>query len=160
MVTTPTVGCTVRDTGANYPDYPRSLNRESFIRIELNTTSQHTLTMIQFITILVRTARRTTLLAIPLLSVATGTVTARPGGSYGGGMMGGGWGLFGGAMGLWGLLWMGLLLAIPLFLVYLLVTRHEQRSDDSLSVLRERYAQGDITDDEFERRQKRLEESE
>ncbi len=50
------------------------------------------------------------LLAVPLLVAATGTAAAHGGRSYGSGMMGGsGWGLFGGAMELWGLLWMELL---------------------------------------------------
>ncbi|ELZ28985.1 hypothetical protein C474_13824 [Halogeometricum pallidum JCM 14848] len=65
--------------------------------------------MTQLTTHLGRTARRLAIFAIPLLVAATGTAAAYGGGSYGGGMMGGsGWGLFGGAMGLWGLLWMGL----------------------------------------------------
>jgi len=68
-----------------------------------------------------RTARRLAILAVPLLVAATGTAAAHGGGSDGGGMMGGsGWGLFGGAMGLWGFFWMGLLIAVPLYLVYAL----------------------------------------
>ncbi|WP_251330627.1 hypothetical protein [Haloplanus pelagicus] len=62
------------------------------------------------------------MLAVLLLVAATGTAAAHGNGSYGGGgMMGGGWGLFGGAMGLWGLLWMGLTIAVPLYLVYSLL---------------------------------------
>ncbi len=74
-------------------------------------------------------------------------------------MMGGsGWGLFGGAMGLWGLLWMGLLIAVPLYIVYALLNRGSGGNDEqSLSVLRERYARGELSDDEFDRRRKQLE---
>ncbi|MFC6766661.1 SHOCT domain-containing protein [Natrinema soli] len=114
--------------------------------------------MTQFTTYLGRTARRLTLLAAPLLVAATGTAAAHGGGSYGGGMMGGGWGLFGGAMGLWGLLWMGLLIAVPLYLVYVLLNRGSGGNDEQpLSVLRERYARGELSDDEFDRRRKQLE---
>jgi len=105
-----------------------------------------------------RTARRLTVLAVPLLVAATGTAAAYGGGGYGGGMMGGGWGLFGGAMGLWGLLWVGLLIAVPLSLVYALLNRGSGgNSEQSLSVLRERYARGELSDDEFDRRRKQLE---
>ncbi|WP_332897333.1 SHOCT domain-containing protein [Haladaptatus sp. CMSO5] len=104
-----------------------------------------------------RTARRLGMLAVPLLVATTGTAAAM-GGSSGGGMMGGGWGVFGGTMGLWGLLWLGLLLAIPLSLVVMLGKRREAgRSEDPLSILRERYARGDLSDDEFERRRAQLE---
>lgn len=115
--------------------------------------------MIQLTTQLGRTARRLTILAIPLLVAATGTATAHSG-SYGGGMMGGGWGLFGGTMGLWGLLWMGLLLALPLYLVYAIVRRRDNGTDDRpLSVLRERYARGELSDEEFETRRHVLDRS-
>ncbi|MDS0474642.1 SHOCT domain-containing protein [Natrinema sp. 1APR25-10V2] len=114
--------------------------------------------MTQLTTHLGRTARRLTLLAAPLLVAATGTAAAHGGGSYGGGMMGGGWGLFGGTMGLWGLLWMGLLIAIPLYLVLALTRRGRDGTDEQpLSVLRERYASGELSDDEFERRREQLE---
>ncbi|WP_302080549.1 SHOCT domain-containing protein [Salinibaculum rarum] len=110
--------------------------------------------MTQFTTHIGRTARRLALLAVPLLVASTGTAAA-----HGGGMMGGsGWGLFGGAMGLWGLLWMGILLAVPLYIVYALLNRESGGSDEqSLSVLRERYARGELSDDEFDRRRKELE---
>jgi putative membrane protein len=105
-----------------------------------------------------RTARRLAILAVPLLVAATGTVAAHGGGSYGGGMMGGGWGLFGGAMGLWGLLWMGLLFAVPLYILYALLNRGSGENDEQpLSVLRERYARGELSDDEFDRRRTQLE---
>ena len=73
-------------------------------------------------------------------------------------MIGGGWGLFGGAVGLWGLLWMGLLIAVPLYLIYVLLNRESGGNDEQpLSVLRERYARGELSDDEFDRRRKQLE---
>ncbi|MFC6993760.1 SHOCT domain-containing protein [Haladaptatus sp. GCM10025707] len=112
--------------------------------------------MTQFTTTLGRTARRLAMLAVPLLVAATGTAAAM-GGSTGGSMMGGGWGLFGGAMSLWGLLWMGLLIAVPLYLVFALAGRDGDRPDERpLSVLRERYARGELSDDEFERRREQL----
>ncbi|KYH24138.1 hypothetical protein HAPAU_37810 [Halalkalicoccus paucihalophilus] len=113
--------------------------------------------MTQLTTHIGRTARRLTLLAIWLLVPMTGAAAAM-GGGYGGGMMGGGWGLFGGAMGLWGLLWMGLLLAIPLYLIFALATRTGAGNNERpLSTLRERYARGELSDDEFERRREQLE---
>ncbi|WP_148415535.1 SHOCT domain-containing protein [Haloferax sp. KTX1] len=116
-----------------------------------------------------RTARRLAVLAVPLLVAATDTAAAM-GGGYGGGMMGGGgmrggsWGLFGGGMGLWGLLWMGLLLAVPLYLVFAFGRRgrgtDSETDERPLSVLRTRYARGELSDDEFERRRERLKRSE
>jgi len=104
------------------------------------------------------TARQLPLTAIALLVAATGTAAAH-GGTTSGGMMGG-WGLFGGAMGLWGLLWMGLLVAVPLALGYALLGRESGDTDEQpLSVLRERYARGDLSDEEYERRRDRLERS-
>ncbi|WP_225336060.1 SHOCT domain-containing protein [Halomicrobium urmianum] len=114
--------------------------------------------MTQLTTHVGRTARRLAILAVPLLVAATGTAAAHGGGSYGGGMTGGGWGLFGGATGLWGLLWMGLLVAVSLYIVSALRDRGSGGSDEqSLSVLRERYARGELSDDEFDRRRNRLE---
>ncbi|MFC6873899.1 SHOCT domain-containing protein [Halobellus marinus] len=99
-------------------------------------------------------ARRTTALALPLLGVATGPVAAHTG--SGGGMMGG-WGLFGGTMGFVGLLWMGLFLGVPLFLVYAYLDRRsDDRDERPLVVLRERYARGELSDDEFEERREKL----
>ena len=115
--------------------------------------------MTQFTTHLGRTARRLPILSVPLLVAATGTAAAHSSGSYGGGMMGGSsWGLFGGAMGLWGLLWMGLLIAVPLYIGYALLNRGSGgNNEQSLSILRERYARGELSDDEFDRRRKQLE---
>ena len=64
-------------------------------------------------------------------------------------------GLFGGTMGLWGLLWMNRLIVIP---VYALLTGDpDGRENGPLSVLRERYARGELSDEEFEQRRTRLE---
>ncbi|QFU84401.1 SHOCT domain-containing protein [Natronorubrum aibiense] len=113
--------------------------------------------MTQLTTHIARTARRLAILSVPLLVAATGTAAAHGSGSYGGGMMGG-WGLFGGTMGLWGLLWMGALIAVPLYIVYALLNRGSGGNEEqSLSVLRERYARGELSDDEFDRRRKQLE---
>jgi putative membrane protein len=94
------------------------------------------------------------MLAIPLLVPATGTAAVHGGGDHDGGMLGGGWGLFGGGMGLW----MGLLIAVPLYLGDSLLNSNSGGNDArSLSVLRERYARGEPSDEEFERRRKQLE---
>lgn len=108
-----------------------------------------------------RTTRRIAMLVIPLLIGATGTAAAHNGGGQGSGMMGGGgWGLFGGGMALWGFLWMGLLIVVPLYIVYWLLDRmSEKNTTTPLSVLRESYARGELTDEEFEQRRKKLEES-
>ena len=114
----------------------------------------------QFAPHLGRTARRLVLLVVPLLVATTGTAAAYGAGSSGGGMMGGG-GLFGSGMGLWGLFWMGLLLAIPLYLLVALGRRREDGTRERpLSILRERYARGDLSEDEVERRRKQLERTE
>ncbi|QCC52434.1 SHOCT domain-containing protein [Halapricum salinum] len=109
-----------------------------------------------------RTARRTMITTVGLLATATGTAAAHGSGSYGGGgMMGGGGGLFGGAMGLWGLLWMGLLVAVPAYLLYTFVSRDRDRwADSPRAVLRERYARGELSDEEFDRRRERLDRAE
>ena len=114
--------------------------------------------MTQLTTHVGRTARRFTIFAVPLLVAATGTAAAM-GGGYGGGMMGGGWGgmgglgLFGGGMFLWPLLLVGLVL----LLVYR-TNREEQTSktDTALAELRERYARGELSDEEFETRRSSL----
>lgn len=106
-----------------------------------------------------RTVRRTTLLAIPLLVAATGAAAAHGGAGHHGGMSGGGgWGLFTGSMGLWWLLWLVILLGVPFLVVYGLREHEADGSDDgAASVLRERYARGELSDDEFEHRREQLE---
>lgn len=102
-----------------------------------------------------RTTRRLALLTTALFVAATGTATAHAGGGYSGGAMGGG--TMGGGTGLWGVLWMGILIALVLALAYWLLDRGSGDGDaDPRSVLRERYARGEISDEEFERRRDRL----
>lgn len=70
-----------------------------------------------------------------------------------GGWMGAGLGVF------WMLLWTTVLIGIPLTLGYLLFSRRETadgRADDALDVLRRRYAQGEIDEEEFETRRRIL----
>ncbi|WP_411965920.1 SHOCT domain-containing protein [Haloferax sp. YSMS24] len=83
------------------------------------------------------------LVVIPLLTMS-------------GGMMGGGFGMLGGGMFLWPLLLVGLGL-----LVYYAVSDGEQStsSDEALDTLRERYARGELSDEEFEERKRTLERS-
>lgn len=118
--------------------------------------------MTQFSSTFGRTVRRVSGRATPLLVVATGPAAANSGVEYGIGMMGGGsWGLFAGAMGLWGLLWMGIIIGVPLYLAYSLLDRGAGEDDERpLSVLRERYARGELSDEEFESRRENLEQSE
>ena len=79
-------------------------------------------------------------------------------GMWGDGHMAG-WGAWGLGMLLFGLLWMALLVALPVYLVYRLTAGSEttDRTEESaLAVLQERYARGEIDDEEFERRRARL----
>lgn len=111
-----------------------------------------------------RIAGRTTQLlaiAVGLFGVAVGTVAAHPSGTADGGWMGGwgsGWGMFGG----WGFLWLLLLIGLVAFGVYLAGTAGTDRDstreqpDRALAELRERYARGEIDDEEFEERRQRL----
>lgn len=72
----------------------------------------------------------------------------------GGHMAGWGWGMV-----LFGLVWMALLVALPIYLVVRLATRTggtDRTDDGALAVLQERYARGEIGDEEFERRRARL----
>ncbi|GKZ15439.1 MULTISPECIES: SHOCT domain-containing protein [Haladaptatus] len=102
---------------------------------------------------------RLTAIATTLVTTATGTVAARATGAIGsahmwdgGHMWGDGWMAGAGSMGLWGLLWMVLLVAVPLALVYYLMTRRvpEESTDPAMETVRERYARGEIDDEEFE----------
>ncbi|WP_254538338.1 SHOCT domain-containing protein [Halomarina litorea] len=76
--------------------------------------------------------------------------------------MGGGWSGMGGwgiGMLLLGILWMVLLVALPVALVYgLLSDRGGPRSDSAMEVLREQYARGEIDEEEYESRRRRLSE--
>ncbi|MCT9098225.1 hypothetical protein [Haloarchaeobius sp. HME9146] len=87
--------------------------------------------MIQLTDLSNRIARRIAGLAVPLLVVMGRPVAAQPSGDYAAMMGGGGsWGLFGGLMGLWGLLWMGLLFGLPLVLAYsILAGRANRRAE-------------------------------
>jgi putative membrane protein len=54
---------------------------------------------------------------------------------------------------------MALLVALPIYLVYWLATRSQtdgRTADSALAVLQERYARGEIDDEEFDRRRDRL----
>lgn len=69
-------------------------------------------------------------------------------------MAGWGWGMM-----LFGLPWMTLLIALPVYFVYWLVTRSQtdgHTADSALVILREQYARGEIDDEEFDRRRDRL----
>ncbi|MCD2201096.1 MULTISPECIES: SHOCT domain-containing protein [unclassified Halobacterium] len=60
---------------------------------------------------------------------------------------------------LFGLLWVALLIGLPVYLVYWLGTRSQSdgtTEDSALAVLQERYARGEIDDEEFDRRRARL----
>lgn len=86
----------------------------------------------------------------------TGTALADPvGGGHmwgGGHVWGDGWMTGFGWMGLWGVPWMLLLVGLPIALVYFLTSRREpqQGTDAAVATLRERYARGEINDEEFE----------
>jgi len=108
-------------------------------------------------------ARRLALTTGGVLVTATATASAAAGGHHhagGGGMGAGTWG-FGGGMWLWGLLWMGVLLAGAVLAARALFDwgrdgdrpQANRRPED---VLRERYARGDLDDEEFERRRETL----
>lgn len=99
-------------------------------------------------TVTIQTTRRIALLATgtAALAATTGTATAHAGSGFGGMM--GGWGLLGGGMLLWPLLLVGLVALIALF------ARRPAtgRSDRAMVELRERYARGDLSEEEFDRR--------
>lgn len=72
-----------------------------------------------------------------------------------------GWmGSHGGTYGyLWMALWMVVLIGVPLGLGYLLLTRRDSSdgtTDDALAVLRRRYAEGEIAEEEFDERRRKL----
>ncbi|QKG94343.1 SHOCT domain-containing protein (plasmid) [Halorubrum salinarum] len=108
--------------------------------------------------ILRRNGLKTGLVAVPLLVGASGTAAV-----HGGGVMGGGWGdmgglgwfgMLGGGMLLWTLLLIGLVLA----LVYGVERGNgTENGDTALAELRERYARGELSDEEFDEHKKQLE---
>nr|WP_233340737.1 SHOCT domain-containing protein [Haloprofundus sp. MHR1] len=70
-----------------------------------------------------------------------------------------GWGAWGWGIMLFGLLWMSLLIGLPAYVIYWLAMRSRTNGhteDSGLAVLQERYARGEIGDEEFERRRARL----
>ena len=76
-----------------------------------------------------------------------------------------GWmGSHGGAFGnLWMTLWSVVLIGVPLGLGYLFLTRRDsggKRTDDALTVLRHRYAEGEIDEEEFDARRRKLQAAE
>jgi putative membrane protein len=76
-----------------------------------------------------------------------------------------GWmGSHGGTFGyLWMTLWMVVLIGVPLGLGYLLLARRDAgggATDDALAVLRRRYAEGEIDEEEFDARRRKLQDGE
>ncbi|WP_435119988.1 SHOCT domain-containing protein [Halolamina sp. C58] len=103
-----------------------------------------------------RNGLKIALVAVPVLVGTSGTAAAH-GGGYGGGMMGGGWGGMGGLGGFGMLLWLLLLIGLVLALVYGVGRGNgSEREDTALAELRERYARGELSDEEFESRRATL----
>ncbi|MDH5020628.1 SHOCT domain-containing protein [Halobacterium rubrum] len=134
------------------------MTRDTATPTKSTTTSSTT-------TSLGRTARKFALATGGVLVAATSTAsaTAVAGHHHGGGGMGAGtWGVgVGGGMWLWGLLWMGVLFAVLALAARALFdwgrdTDQPQPERSPQDVLRERYARGDLDDDEFERRRQTL----
>lgn len=96
-----------------------------------------------------------------LLVPSVGVATAQHGGGHTGGM--GGIGGMGG-FGWWPLIWTLILLTVIILIgygVYIYGRPHDigrDQSDDALGTLRSRYARGELSDEEFEERRRRLEE--
>ncbi len=73
----------------------------------------------------------------------------------------GGWGMGGGGLWglgfLWPLLWLLVIAVVVIGAVYLVGTRTDRFGGDrAMEVLREQYARGEISEDEFEERASRL----
>ena len=103
-----------------------------------------------------QSGRNSLLAGVMLLFTATGSVAAQQRTNGYGGMMNEGWGMFGG----WGFLWL-LLLAGLIVLVVSAVNGSDQsqggeQPDRALAELRERYARGEINEEEFEERRRTL----
>ena len=94
---------------------------------------------------------------ITLLIGATGSALAQGGsGAYGGGMMDSGWGMFGG----WSFLWLLLLVGVVALVVSLFSgnerTQDGKQADRAYEELRKQYARGKLSDEEFEKRRRKL----
>lgn len=107
-----------------------------------------------------RSLARTTATGIGLLTTTAGTALAHAGdGAWGPGQMWGDGHMMDGWMGGWVWGWWGLVLVLLIGLLVaavILAGRHNDR-DDALATLRERYARGEIDDEEFEERRGTLE---
>nr|WP_090623249.1 SHOCT domain-containing protein [Natrinema salaciae] len=101
-----------------------------------------------------RSAGRVTVVSAVFLVAATATASAQTHGGGGGPM--GGWGGFGGWMFLWPILLFGLVALIAVWVAGLRRVARTDRPDHALEELRERYARGDLSEDEFERRRRKL----
>ncbi|WP_265109868.1 SHOCT domain-containing protein [Halosolutus halophilus] len=101
-----------------------------------------------------RYARRFAVTGAVLLVAATATGAAQGHGGTGGTM--GGWGGFGGWMFLWPVLLFGVLALLALWTGSRGREARTARPDRSLAELRERYARGELSDEEFERRRRNL----
>lgn len=93
--------------------------------------------------------------ALAMTVIASRSLADTPEGYYGHMMWGGGYGA-GGALMM--LVFWGLIIALIVFVVRWLAVndRPPARRDDSLAILRERFAKGEIDEDEFERRRRAL----
>ncbi|MGM0605055.1 MAG: SHOCT domain-containing protein [Halobacteriota archaeon] len=101
---------------------------------------------------------RSIVLATAAVSIAATGIVAAHGGSGGvSNGMAGGWSGGWGGMGLWGGLWMLLLVGIPLLVGYLyLARRSDPPSDRAMETLRDQYARGELSEEEFESRRQSL----
>lgn len=97
-----------------------------------------------------------------LVFAVTGTATAQMGGGHSGGTGGMGGGMAG--FGWWPILWSLILLSVVLIVGYGVYTHgrtpdtEQSQTDTALSSLRSRYARGELSEEEFEERRRRLEE--
>jgi putative membrane protein len=96
-----------------------------------------------------------------LLAAVTGIATAQHGGGHSGGMGGMSGGM--GGFGWWPIIWSLTLLSVVLIIGYGIYAHgrtpaEQTHTDTALSTLRSRYARGDISEEEFEERRRRLEE--